>query len=417
MQMIYFYVSILYFILAQSIFAQQIDKVIISGYGGQHDLDVESSFLIGYASYNNTPFPGKVILFSNSLQTSFNYAVVNDYDLIIRSTSGLSTGLRLAPSYPTVKLVMPSGSNNFVQSFFGDVITSPVVITGAGIDSNITGYTLEFYSIDPITPYNYSSYSNGYIAGQLAFIANTLNISFDSTRVLARVHGSESGVLDFYNGFGKVLPQNIITNPLPVELTSFTAKVFGSSILLNWQTSTEINNYGFEVERNTLINPLSRRETEGSGVWQKIGFVIGNGNSNSPKSYSFADDKVSSGEYSYRLKQIDNDGQFKYSDIVSAFYSLTDFQLFQNYPNPFNPSTTISWQAPVDGIVSIKIYDILGNKIAELINEFKPAGRQEIKLETASVNNGLTSGVYIYQIEIRNNELLYTMSNKMILLK
>jgi len=230
MQKKLFCVLIIFFVATQFSFAQQIKKVIISGYGGQHDLDVRTAFLIGYNSYNglpslwdNTSFPGEVILYSNTLQASFDYAVANDYDLIIRSTTGLSTGLRLAPNYPDVKLVMPAGINEFVQVFFGDVITSPVVITGAGIDSNQTGYKVEFYSIDPITIYNYSSYSNGYIAGQLAFIANTLNCSFDSARVLARNKGSENGIIDFYNGFGEIYPENIITTPLPVELTSFTA--------------------------------------------------------------------------------------------------------------------------------------------------------------------------------------------------
>ncbi|MBK7629223.1 MAG: hypothetical protein IPJ23_00480 [Ignavibacteriales bacterium] len=93
MQKLYCCVLIL-FLAAQNIFAQQIDKIIISGYGGQHDLDVKTSFLLGYESYNNTPFTGEVILYSNTLQSSYDYAVANDYDLIIRSTSGLSTGLR-----------------------------------------------------------------------------------------------------------------------------------------------------------------------------------------------------------------------------------------------------------------------------------------------------------------------------------
>jgi hypothetical protein len=136
MQRKIFCISILFIVLIQSISAQQIDKVIISGYGGQHDLDVKTAFQIGYASYNNTPFTGQVILYSTTLQSSFNYAVANNYDLIIRSTSGLSTGLRLAPDYPSVELVMPAGTNIYTQVFFGDVITSPVVITGAGEDSN-----------------------------------------------------------------------------------------------------------------------------------------------------------------------------------------------------------------------------------------------------------------------------------------
>ena len=249
MQKLYSCVLILFIVLAQSIFAQQINKVLISGYGGQHDLDVKTSFLLGYESYNNTPFTGEVILYSYSLQSSFNYAVENDYDLIIRSTTGLSTGLRLAPDYPSVELVMPAGSNSYTQVFFGDVVTSPVVITGAGVDSNQTGYKLEFFSIDPITANNASSFSNGYIAGQLSYVSNTLNVSFDSARVLARAKGSENGTLDFYNGYGEVQPECIVTDPLPVELTSFTAMVIGKSISLNWKTATEINNYGFEIHR------------------------------------------------------------------------------------------------------------------------------------------------------------------------
>lgn len=407
MQRVIFCVFVFFTISQQIITAQQVDKVIISGYGGQHDLDVKTAFQIGYASYNSTPFPGEVILYSNTLQTSFNYAVANDYDLIIRSTTGLSTGLRLAPSYPTVELVMPAGSNSYTQTFFGDIITSPVVITGAGIDSNQTAYKLEFYSVDPISATNASSYANGYVAGQIAFIANTLNVSFDSARTLSRAKGSENGVLDFYNGFGKVIPQNIITNPLPVELISFTGKIIGKKILLNWQTATEINNYGFEIERSS-----------GNEIWEKIGFVNGNGNSNSPKDYSFMDNQPLEGvDIKYRLKQIDNDGQFEYSDIITLNFSITTFELYQNYPNPFNPSTTVSWHSPIEGNVNIKIYDVLGNLVCEVINEHKSAGKNQIEFNAISQEKNIASGVYIYQIEISSDDFHHTMIKKMTLLK
>ena len=408
MQKIYSCVLIL-LLAAQNIFAQQIDKVIISGYGGQHDLDVKTSFLLGYASYNNTSFTDEVILYSNTLQSSYDYAVANNYDLIIRSTSGLSTGLRLAPDYPSVELVMPAGSNVYTQVFYGDVITSPVVITGAGEDSNMTGYQLEFYSIDPITETNASSFANGYIAGQLAFISNTLNVSFDSARALARVKGSENGVLDFYNGFGEVQPQNIITDPLPVELTSFTAKVIGKSILLNWQTATELNNYGFDLERKASPNPSEGGE-QNNNQWETIIFIKGNGNSNSPKNYSFEDkNPAGSGEIKYRLKQIDNNGQFKYSDVIHVIYSLNDFQLFQNYPNPFNPSTTISWQLPVSSQSTLKVYDILGKEVFTLVDEYKQAGKYETEFNAST----LPCGVYYYQAKAGDFEKTL----KMILLK
>ena len=420
MQKIYSCVLIL-LLAAQNIFAQQIDKVIISGYGGQHDLDVKTSFLLGYASYNNTSFTDEVILYSNTLQSSYDYAVANNYDLIIRSTPGLSTGLRLAPDYPSVELVMPAGSNVYTQVFYGDVITSPVVITGAGEDSNMTGYQLEFYSIDPITETNASSFANGYIAGQLAFISNTLNVSFDSARALARAKGSENGMLDFYNGFGEVQPENIITDPLPVELTSFVAKIVGKSIILNWQTATEINNFGFEVERKTSPNP-SKGGEQNNNQWETIGFVNGNGNSNSPKNYAFEDKNPEGvGEINYRLKQIDNDGQFEYSNIISVNFSVNNFELYQNYPNPFNPSTIISFKLPITGNVTLKVYDILGSEIETLVDECKEAGVYSVLFNSQSI---LPSGVYIYRlaihsdkIEIKNNELPYTMNRKMTLIK
>lgn len=406
MQKLYSCVLILVFVIGQCIFAQPINKVIISGYGGQHDLDVKTAFLLGYASHNNTSFTGEVILYSNTLQSSFNYAVANDYDLIIRSTSGLSTGLRLAPDYPSVELVMPAGSNLYTQVFFGDVASSPVVITGAGVDSNKTGYKLEFYSIDPITGASLSSYANGYIAGQISFISNTLNVSFDSARTLARTKGSENGYLDFYNGYGKIMPENIITNPLPVELTAFSAKIIGREVILKWQTATETNNYGFEIERKS--------DKKKSEKWEKIGFVNGNGNSYSPKDYSFIDDKLNSeGAIKYRLKQIDNDGNYEYSEVLTLSINTEVFELYQNYPNPFNPSTIISWQSPVDGDVTIKIYDILGNEVATLINEYREAGSNAVEFNALN----LASGIYIYQIEIRNKEFTQTLNRKMTLLK
>src|SRR5690606_23034945 len=100
------------------------------------------------------------------------------------------------------------------------------------------------------------------------------------------------------------------TNPLPVELSSFSAVIIGSSVKLNWQTETEINNYGFEIERKVGSSQSS------IGNYEKIGFVNGNGNSNSPKQYTFTDEGLMAGKYNYRLKQIDDDGQFEYSKVI-----------------------------------------------------------------------------------------------------
>ncbi len=399
MQKLNFCIVVIFLLMSINLYSQQIGKVIISGLGGSHDENVKTAFQIGYASYNSAPFPGEITLLNNSLQESFNYAVANDFDLIIRSTTGLSTGIRIAPNYPTVRLVMPAGSNSYVQVFFGDVISSPVVITGAGIDSNLTAYKLEFFSRDPITETNLSSYANGYIAGQIAFITNTLNISFDSARTLARINGSENGELDLHNGYGKIPVEKIINEALPVELISFTGKIIGSSVVLNWKTATEINNYGFEVQRLTHNNG-----------WDKIGFVPGNGTSNSPKYYNFTDNppKVN-GEIKYRLKQIDNDGQSAYLNILTFNFNNTSFELYQNYPNPFNPVTNIRYVTDDKQFVTLKVYDVLGNEVETLVNEIKPAGNYNVIFDASK----LSSGVYLYTLKTGE----FSKTKKMILIK
>ncbi len=391
----YFVLTIL---ISSIVYTQQINKVIISGNGGQHDEDVKNSFILGYASYNGSQFTGDILLYANSLQASFDYAVANDYDLMVRSTTGLSTGIQLAPSYPSTKLVMPSGSNSYVQTFSGDIINSPVVVTGAGTDSNQTGYEIEFYSIDPISGSNLSSFSNGYIAGQLAFIANTLNCSFDSARTLARAKGSENGSWDFYDGFGEIQMEKVV-DPLPVELTTFVAEIIDNSIHLSWETATEVNNYGFDIERSKDNNN-----------WEKIGFVRGAGNSNSPKEYSFMDSKINSvGSYSYKLKQIDNDGAFSYSNVTEVKVSPVKYELYQNYPNPFNPITNIKFSLPEESRVVINIYNMLGEKVMELINGEFVAGNQEVQLNATD----LATGTYLYTIETKNFKAV----KKMILMK
>lgn len=171
---------------------------------------------------------------------------------------------------------------------------------------------------------------------------------------------------------------------IPVELMSFKANPENNRVLLNWQTSTEINNLGYDVERKT-----------NDGEWIKIGFVHGHGNSTSIKSYSYVDvSPVGGSAFSYRLKQIDIDGSFEYSDAVEVELLPIQFELSQNYPNPFNPSTTIKYHLPIESKVTITIYDILGSEILTLVNETKDQGIHEVEFNA----NSLSSGTYIYRI-------------------
>ncbi|NWF49671.1 MAG: S8 family serine peptidase [Ignavibacteriaceae bacterium] len=194
-------------------------------------------------------------------------------------------------------------------------------------------------------------------------------------------------------------------SPVPVELSSFTASVVGNSVNLNWQTQTEVNNYGFEIER--------RADNLKSGSWEKIGFIAGSGNSNSPKNYSFTDkpDQKLHKAFSYRLKQIDNDGKFEYSKTVEVdLSSPQDFTLYQNYPNPFNPVTNISFRVKQTQKVILEVFDMLGNKIEVLFNSTAEGG----KLYNIEFNaEDYATGTYFYKLN--SNEGVSV--RKMILIK
>jgi photosystem II stability/assembly factor-like uncharacterized protein len=195
-------------------------------------------------------------------------------------------------------------------------------------------------------------------------------------------------------------------NNIPVELNSFTASVSGNDVTLFWSTASETNNMGFEVERKVL-NPQSS-----AGNWEKIGFVEGRGTAAERQDYLFADNDLTAGTYQYRLKQIDYDGTFEYFELSSEpeIELAGDYSLEQNYPNPFNPSTSISFNLPQDGFVNLKIYNILGNEVAVLINNELLAGRHNYVFDAS----GLSSGVYFYRLEM-NNKFFET--KQMILLK
>jgi hypothetical protein len=194
---------------------------------------------------------------------------------------------------------------------------------------------------------------------------------------------------------------------LPVELTSFTAAVINKGVHLNWKTATEINNNSFDIERMT-----------GNNAWKNIGSLPGAGNSNSPKAYSFIDNSpLSKGKYSYRLKQIDNDGDYKYSNTVEVGIKLVPvvYSLEQNYPNPFNPSTRIKYSIPFESNVRVTVFNALGEAVRELTNELQGAGTYEVSFNSL----GISSGVYFYSImaNSRDGKQSFRETKKMLLLK
>ena len=189
---------------------------------------------------------------------------------------------------------------------------------------------------------------------------------------------------------------------VPVELTSFTAEANGNSVNLNWNTATELNNNVFEIQRNN-----------GSG-FVTIGSVKGQGTTTQPHSYSFVDSKLQSGNYSYRLKQVDFNGAFSYSNTVEVSVAPSVFSLEQNYPNPFNPSTKINFNLTVDSKVSLKVYNILGQEVANLVNGQISAGFHTVDFNAAN----LASGIYLYRLQATGtNGQNFTAVKKMILTK
>ncbi|MBE2254831.1 MAG: choice-of-anchor J domain-containing protein [Ignavibacteria bacterium] len=196
-------------------------------------------------------------------------------------------------------------------------------------------------------------------------------------------------------------------NPLPVELTSFTADVNRNNVVLNWSTSSETNNAGFDIER----------KSEGSEVWSKIGSVNGAGNSNSVKNYTFNDNNLNTAKYNYRLKQKDFNGNFEYFNLSSEIIVgvPSKFDLSQNYPNPFNPSTKINYDLPFDSKVTLKVFDIMGREVYSVLNsELKTAGYYTSQINFSS----LSSGTYFYRIiAVGLNGQEFVTTKKMQLLK
>jgi len=256
---------------------------------------------------------------------------------------------------------------------------------------------------------NYSSFSGTsgatpHVAGLVALLLSInpdltpeqVSMIIQTTAVEKGVPGKDNrygaGRIDAYEAYLLALAM------VPVELTSFNAISDGEEVILNWQTATETNNQGFEIQRSS------------SGDYRSIGFVDGHGTTTEIQSYIFIDENVLPGEYSYRLKQVDYDGTTEYSNIVEVEVAQpVEYSLSQNYPNPFNPSTTISYSIPNDGLVTLKVYDILGNEVATLMNELQTAGVKNITFDASE----LSSGVYYYQLVSGE----FTSTKKLILMR
>jgi hypothetical protein len=201
-------------------------------------------------------------------------------------------------------------------------------------------------------------------------------------------------------------------SPLPVVLEYFDASAFTRNVVLKWRTSIEINNKGFYIERK--YKPFNTANYSG---WETISFVNGNGNTDEPKNYSYDDTKLISGNYMYRLKQVDFNGNYEYfmlnnPDEITIGIPAS-FDVSQNYPNPSNPVSKIDYQIPFSSKVVLKIYDITGREVAVVVNKHLEAGYYTSEFD----GSNLSSGVYIYRLSAESQEQKFSRTMKMILIK
>ena len=242
--------------------------------------------------------------------------------------------------------------------------------------------------------------NNYFVANNMPF---TIRLRYTPTSGTGNVgtidHSLYTG--SFYAGHSFIMDAylNLINDPLPVELSTFTITSVQNEVELNWTTMSETNNYGFYIQKSVY----------GRNNFITLDFVPGHGTTLQQHVYKYSDIPLS-GKYQYRLKQVDLDGTAKFSETIDADVTWPKgFLLKQNYPNPFNPSTQILFSVTNDGPVSLRVYDVLGREVATLVNENRKPGQY-----TESFNgNQMASGVYVYLLRSSEGQL----TGRMMMLK
>ena len=312
------------------------------------------------------------------------------------------------------------GDCSWYFSYNTSVLSNPqIIFQGSAVDQahyvNTTGITggrvyvdTKLNSFDPGVPMTQGVKYHVYTV--------QMDISDPNAQSLLEWDHINTGI---FNALDESVNENYIGTgdiPLPVELTTLNVEQQNNeSVGIHWETATELNNYGFEIQRSVLneneFKPVnSEEETAIERDWQVVGFVKGSGNSNAPKKYSYVDKNLFGGShFVYRLKQIDVDGSFEYSDEVEIEVVPTKYELSQNYPNPFNPSTTIKFSLPENTKVRLDVYNLIGELVKTLVNKELEAGFQKVNFDAS----GLTSGVYFYRLSTSK----FNKVRKMLLLK
>ena len=367
-------------------------------------LDVDSNGKVHIAARSGTGlFSGPLKYFNN----------------IAGSFQEIPTGVAVDVNYPRIRvdnndkvhIIYEAGSRLYYINNVSGTFTSPVAITPAGqLPAGIQ--SLEIDDQNRL----YTSYQSSQSAsGKGFYLLFAENEVFNDTILIAdlppeyvtrnssQVITKGNGDIAMFYAEGDVRNDTVICdifmkrgniyNIIPVELTYFSAEILNNSVRLVWKTASEINNYGYEIYR---------LDQDIDNEWKMIGFVKGSGTTSEINSYSFSDDNLGPGIYKYKLKQLDFDGSFKYSDEVKAeIINLTEFTLYQNYPNPFNPATKIRYALPYNSKISLKLYDILGREVLTIDEGYRTEGFHEAELNSSD----LSSGIYFYKLDISSPEI------------
>ncbi len=314
------------------------------------------------------------------------------------SVSANATGLQ---TIGNVQLNMTTGFSSPT-----DVYVSEVSVAPNSYPTNFNSSVGNKYFIIDAFPYPDSGTFSATLT--LSYGAGVLTDAVASNYILYKRGSSSSGDWTSYGTASSVntstgevtwtniasFSQAIVVNQnsaLPVELAVFSATPSTGKVELHWKTATEVNNAGFEIERSTVDVKASQKNN-----WKKIGSVNGNGTSNTSHEYSFVDTKAQNA-LRYRLKQIDRDGSYSYSQILEInVVAPIVFELKQNYPNPFNPTTTIEFTIPKDGMTTLKIYNSIGQEVTTLVNEELKAGEYHQAIFNAQ---NFASGVYFARLQ------------------
>ncbi|MEX2117285.1 MAG: ice-binding family protein [Bacteroidota bacterium] len=344
--------------------------------------------------------------------TDLNAAYLNAAGQTGDSTlaGGILTGV-LSPGVYILSAATPNLIDSVTLDGGGDANAvfvfqaSSTLITGDGSSVILTGGTQWINVFWQVT-------SSATLAANSAFEGTVLANTTITLGAGATVYGRLLG--------GAVTTTGAVTansDVLPVQLTSFVAMANRMSAELHWSTATEVNNYGFEVERRSVTssglrvagsNQHETLNTQHATEWVTIGFVPGSGTSTSPRDYSYTDKNLSPGRYAYRMKQVDMSGAFSYHGSAEVEIGLTakKFELESNYPNPFNPTTTIQFTLADDGLASLRVYNMLGQTVMTLFDGIAEAGKLYQMTFDAS---RLPSGLYFARLESGRQQMMRTM--------